>query len=303
MNDDTTKNRRVQPREPFKIFPHNLTKFERQGDVFGELVAMANGLPKATIKPLGNNKYMVLKSGDVKEFSHNVYKQKSTLRKTFETLKGVIRANFSAKGHNQLFVTLTYAENMQDGDKLFSDFESFWKRLKYKCQHHSLEYVVVAEPQERGAWHMHLMVKSDQEVLYIDNKDMERIWGHGYTTTERLKSDDVGRYYVSYFTSLELDADQIVKNAGSNKGSKKFKKGARLHMYPVHFKLYRCSKGIIRPKSETVPYGKVVKEYGEPYSVRSCDVMEGEETINSIQRESFKKPRKKASRKKTFQGE
>jgi hypothetical protein len=263
-----------------------LTKFERQGNIYGELVAMAKGLPRPTIKPLGENRYMVLKSGEIKEFEHNDKKQKDTLKKTFAELKGIIRANFDAEGHNQLFITLTYKENMTDPERLYADFTAFWKRLKYEKPGHSLDYVAVAEPQARGAWHMHLMVKSDQPVLYIDNKDMDRLWGHGYTTTERLKGDDVGRYYVSYFTDLELDGDSLVV---SKNGAKKYRKGARLPLYPVHFKLYRCSRGIVRPKAGTVEYQKVIKEYGEPYSSSSFDILDGESVCNSLQKESFKK--------------
>ncbi len=282
-----TSRRTVQAREPFEINPEALTKFTRQGSRYGELVAMAKGLPKPTIKPLGDNKYMVLKSGEIREFEHHDRKQKDTLKKTFAELKGIIRANFDAEGHNQLFVTLTYAENMRDPEWLYMCFKNFWQRLKYEYPAHRLEYVAVAEPQARGAWHMHLMVKSDQPVLYIDNKDMERIWGWGYTSTERLKGDDVGSYYVSYFTSLELEADTLVK---AKNGSKRFKKGARLPMYPVNFKMYRCSKGIIRPKSETAKYKEVVKEYGQPYRKSTYDIMEDESIINSFQQESFKKP-------------
>ena len=290
MSNNNTSRRNVQARKPFKISPQDLTKFTRQGERYGELLAMEKGLPKPTIKPLGDNKYMVIKTGDIKEFGHNDHKQKDTLKKTFAELKGIIRANFDADGHNQLFVTLTYKDNMRDPEFLYMCFTNYWKRLKYEYANHKLEYVAVAEPQARGAWHMHVMIKSDQPVLYIDNKDMERIWGWGYTTTERLKGDDVGAYYVSYFTSLELDANTIVK---AKNGSKKFQKGARLPLYPLKFKLYRCSKGIIRPKAETIEYQKVLDEYGKPYHISTYEILEENKSLNSLQRESFKKPDEK----------
>ena len=248
---------------------------------------MTQGTPKPTIKPLGDNRYMVLKSGEIKEFGHNDHKQKDTLKKTFAALKGILRANFDAEGHNQLFVTLTYKENMTDPERLYEDFKYFWKKLKAQKNGHHLEYVTVAEPQARGAWHMHVMIKSDQPVLYIDKEDMSRIWGHGYTTTERLKGDDVGAYYVSYFTSLEIEEQTVVKRKN---GSKRYKKGARLPMYPLKFKLFRCSEGIIKPMSEYLEHQKVTGQYGEPYRTSTYDIQENDETVNTIQLESFKKP-------------
>jgi hypothetical protein len=244
---------------------------------------------KPGIIKISKEQYVVIKTGEVKDFKSNEGKMKEALRKTFNELKGLIRANFDGEETNQLFVTLTYAENMMDADQLMSDFEDFWKRLKYTYREKHLEYIAVAEPQERGAWHMHVLIKSQEPVLFIDNKDMTKIWGHGRTSTERLKSDDVGEYYVSYFTNLEADADEAIIKAQNPNASKKYKKGARLHFYPKYFKFYRCSHGIIRPKSVNTAYKLVTSEFGEPHRVSTLDILQDDEVVNSIQLETYKK--------------
>lgn len=286
MDKNNTSEKKIQPCAPMEIPPHAQVLFTRQGERYGELVYMAKGIPRQTIQKLDKERYVVLKSGEIKEFESHENKQKVNLRRTFDELKGIIRANFDADGHNQLFITLTYKENMTDVKRLYADFDDFWKRVRRRLKEHRLEYVAVAEPQGRGAWHMHLMVKSDKPVLYIDKKELSSIWGHGYTTTERLKGDDVGAYYVSYFTNLELDEKTVVQ---AKNGSKKYRKGARLPLYPKYFKLYRCSRGIIRPKSENSVYKQIVDEYDNPVHSSAFEILNNENPVNVIQKESFKK--------------
>lgn len=312
MTNDNTKKLTIQPREKISIRSDATVKTTLQGDRFAEVLYMSK-TPKQTIKKLDKHHYLVLKTNEIREFEEHAQKQRNSLSRTFAELRGIIRANFDGEGDNQVFLTLTYAENMKDPERLYEDFDLFWKRLKYHLKGHKLEYVAVAEPQARGAWHMHVMIKSDQPVLYIDNKLLTTfqphprikdrayrdpktrkpvinggIWGHGYTTCERLKGDDRGRYYEAYFTSLEFDDQTIVQ---ARKGTKKYKKGARLPLYPLYFKLYRCSRGIVRPHAAEADYGLVVKEYGKPYHVSSYDVLKDGEHLNFIQHESFKKKR------------
>ncbi len=316
MTNDNTKKITVQPREYFNIRPHAMVKLTKQGEKFAEVLYMDKGIPKPTIKRLDKDTYMVLKTQKVYEFKHHEEKAVLNIRKTFVQLRGIIRANFSGEGENQCFLTLTYAENMRDPERLMKDFDVFWKRLKREYEGkrgHKLEYVAVAEPQARGAWHMHVMIKSNQDKLFIPQEDLTTfqphpklkgklykdpvskkpvitggIWGHGFASCERLKGDDRGRYYEAYFTSLEVDDVKIVQ-AKDGKMSKRYKKGARLPMYPVHFKLYRCSRGIIRPKSENKEYRQATEDYALPYKVSAFNLIDDNgEIVNAFQRESYK---------------
>jgi hypothetical protein len=147
---------------------------------------------------------------------------------------------------------------------------------------------------------MHILIKSDQPVLYIDNRKMAELWGHGYTDTERLKGENVGRYFAAYFASLEVgerEDEAGVVYVMDEKTGKRYKKGARLHFYPRYFKFYRCSRGIVRPETEDTQYEDVTGEYGKPketntYAVNKPDGLGGEEHVNTIQRERYKKSRK-----------
>lgn len=142
-----------------------------------------------------------------------------------DNLKWLVRAN---ERRIRLFVTLTYAENMQDTRRLYEDFRRFWMKLRYHYPAVS-GYLVAFEPQKRGAWHAHVLLVSDVWNLRIPNKEIHRLWRYGYTKTKRPKSiHDVGSYLTSYLTNI--------------KEGKRTKKGARLYLYKAGFHFMRHSK-------------------------------------------------------------
>lgn len=268
-----------------------------QGAGHCEVVYMARPAPGTQIQKISKEEYIDLRTGEVKQFKLNDTKQRSNLTETFRNLTGLIRANFDAEAgsHRQLFITLTYAEMMTDHHRLMEDFADWYRRVKTHCKGHQLEYIAVAEPQERGAWHMHVMLKSDK-LLFIDNRDMEKMWRQGFTDTQRLKSDDVGRYYVGYFTSLyeEISPDGEIQESTEER-TKKQKKGARLSLYPVGMKFYRCSRGIVRPKPDDVAYEDIRKVWGWPSYREAYEVVDeiSGKVVQMVQREHFKRGGKK----------
>jgi hypothetical protein len=121
------------------------------------------------------------------------------------------------------------------------------QRLKRKYSDIPLEYVSIAEPQERGAWHLHeLWKRTDYNDLFIPYSDLVDLWGHGSIDVQRLeKSDNIGAYISAYLQNIP--EDEALKS-----NSKGFKKGARLHLYPPKMRFYRCSKGILKPEWKPV---------------------------------------------------
>lgn len=161
------------------------------------------------------------------------------VRRTCDNFKWLIRAN---ERRIRLFVTLTYAQNMTDTKRLYQDYRKFVQRLRRAYPDVS-GYLVAFEPQKRGAWHAHILLLSDKPFLFIPNKRMRKLWGHGFTKTQRCKNvRDIGSYVTAYLTNL--------------KEGKRTKKGQRLGMYPSGFHFLRSSKtGVERTKIERW-YGK-----------------------------------------------
>ena len=287
MNHNTTK-AKIQPRDKLKLHPASPVKLTRQGERFAEVLYMAKQPCQGAVK-LSKKDYMVISTGEVKQYQQHEKKQWESLAKTFAALRGIIRANFEGNAKNQRSITLTYREMMTDPEKLMEDFRNFWKYFCLDYKGHKLEYVVVAEPQERGSWHLHVMVKSDQPSWWVDMDKLNKRWRHGWTGLEALKSDDVGQYYVTYFTSL-ADETKAVQGEVSEEMSKSKIKGGRLHFYPKGMRFYRCSRGIVRPKAEDVAYGEVLCDYGEPTYINTYAVVTddgaGERDVNVIQKQT-----------------
>lgn len=227
----------------------------------------------ATIMLLDKDNYVLLSTGEVKECNHieNRAESKMQVSQSLKRLRDYINTNV-VDVKNCMWITLTYAENMTDTKRLYTDFKNFVKRFKYKYGH--FDYIVACEPQGRGAWHCHCIIIFNSKAPYIPNKEIESLWGHGFTKTNKLDDiDNIGAYLTAYLGDLDLSAcnennisyseDDIkeVTEIGNIKlkTPKKFVKGGRLSMYPPNFNIYRISRGIKKPVKEYYSY-HVIKE-------------------------------------------
>lgn len=254
---------------------------------YGEGLSMAKAV-RPNVRKISADLYEVIATGEVREYKKSEGKGGKSLRQTMNRLQGLIRANFTQGDKAQGFMTLTYRENMQDPQKLYTDFVAFWKRLCYAYPQKKLEYLSVAEPQGRGAWHLHILLKDTTGAnLYIDNKQLAEIWGHGYTDIQRLKGDDVGKYYVTYFTCIQ-DRKEDIGESGKSKAAKK---SDRLKFYPKGFRFYRKSRGIVEPKTVYMSDSEFVERFPHLKSSKSYDIIDTEsgETLNRIEHELRRK--------------
>lgn len=220
---------------------------------------MARHPPEITIEKLNADLYTDKTTGEVKAFQHHTSRAEDTgsVSQSLRKLRDLINANLENPEH-ALWVTLTYRENMTDSARLYEDYRRFWQRFKYhlnKAGQPPAEYIIAAEPQGRGAWHLHCLFLFPDKASFIPNADMARIWGHGYTKTQSLKGiENPGLYLTAYLGDMEVTeaVSEGQFKAGrlreSRDKSKAVIKGARLHLYPPGFNLYRCSRGVKRPE-------------------------------------------------------
>lgn len=206
-----------------------------------------------------------LQTGEVVEYTHNTsrFSDKASVAQSLRKLRDIINTNL-LDPDNALWVTLTYATNMKDPLQLYEDYRRFWQRFKYYLQTHNLpkaEYIAAAEPQGRGAWHLHVLFLFDEKRPYIHNSILARLWKHGFTKTKSLQGvDNPGLYLCAYLGDMEIGEAISTGNthgpiaevmSQDNQGKiikKAVIKGARLRLYPPGFNLYRCSRGIKRPQ-------------------------------------------------------
>lgn len=215
--------------------------------------------PKITIEKLSADYYLDRLTGEVREFQHHASRaeDKASVAQSLRKLRDLINTNLEDP-ETALWTTLTYRENITDPARLYEDYHRFWQRFKYyldKRGHPSAEYIIAAEPQGRGAWHLHCLFLFSDKYPFIPNSDIARIWGQGFTKTQSLKGvGNPGLYLTAYLGDMELSeavsAGQFKAGqlAETKDKSKAVIKGARLKLYPSGFNLYRCSRGVKRPE-------------------------------------------------------
>lgn len=240
-----------------------------------EIQHMSKMNTKSHIRKINKDEYVLLETGEIKEYEHinNRSESKNSLFQTFKKLRYYINNNFYGK-RNELFITLTYKKNMKDRQKLMVDVEKFIKRLRYRFKGKtSIDYLNIVEPQARGAWHCHILMKFNElDSIYIPNEELRRVWGHGFVRVNRLNDvDNIGAYLSAYLTDLELTdetkmiaverkAEIVEKTVGGKE--KKFIKGGRLHLYPPGMKIFRKSEGIKYPERKKMRLDKAKKCVG-----------------------------------------
>ena len=243
---------------------------------------------------LGKSSCVNLDTGEVISFKRSEKRSdnKYEMYKTFATLRRVINLNFQG-GHSELFLTLTYRTKMTEPEQLYQDFRVFWKRLRRKYP--SVEYVAIVEPQHTGSYHLHVLIRrSDYALLYIPMEQLARLWDFGAAHVQRLKTvDNLGAYFSAHLANVDLSNDNSDKPQ-----QKSIVKGARLNYYPARFKLYRCSRNIMRPKPQTMSYweaksmvSNLEKVYSNTKTIGKILDDGTEYEINSITYEQFSKRR------------
>lgn len=206
-----------------------------------------------------------VRTGEIIDYKHkaNRSEDKNSIAQSMKRLRDLINANLKTP-KNALWVTLTYKANMTDAHQLYEDYRRFWQRFQYYLKvhkHPSAEYIICAEPQSRGAWHLHCLFLFPKKAPFIPNEDIAKIWGHGFCKTKSLKGvSNPGLYLTAYLTDMEFSeafnsqikkgrlAEAEVTDENGAKQKKAIIKGARLHLYPTGFNLYRCSRGVKRPE-------------------------------------------------------
>jgi len=257
--------------------PKQLVKVKEMGNIV-EVQYMSKRNNKQTIQMLpGGDQFLICATGEVKDCVKGTTRldNKKGLYKTFENARAIINANVT-NVENVRWCTLTYAENMTDCKQLYEDFKKFNQRFQYYCKQHGYgnpEYIVMMEPQARGAWHCHLLYIWKSKAPFIPNEEFRNLWGHGFVKIKKLDNvDNVGAYLTAYLGDMEIsEVDtskmwdlpivkerEVIENDKPIK--KKFIKGARLDLYPANFNMLRYSRGCVKPTETFVPLDNARKK-------------------------------------------
>lgn len=263
-------------------------KITQMGNI-ADLLVYDNKIKEPSCIKLSKDCYLNTETGEVKDYKHisNRSECYDSIRKTMRKIRALINAN-AVHARYIRWITLTYRENMTDRERLYSDFDKFWKRFLYYLKKEKLskpEYISVVEPQGRGAWHIHAIFIWKENAPFIANEILARVWRHGYVSIKQPKNcDNLGAYFTAYLANMpaeDVDAlddneksrvlaaaslagnvepTEVVDNVGQKK---KVIKGSRLGMYPPGMNIYRHSRGVKQPEIMRTTYGYASKLLAE----------------------------------------
>lgn len=260
-----------------ELLPTDYVKVKRMNHIIQVIAVNSSCNGFGGIQRLSKTEYVNLETGEICEYKLNENRAQNVagLKESFRKFRDLANNNFVG-GNNELFITLTYAENMTDFKRLYQDFRKFWLRFKYTYGT-DWDYLTAVEPQRRGAWHVHgLLRKNDGSNAFIRNEDLRELWGHGFVSIKSLSGvDNVGAYLSAYLTNAELDASDgslmieainkqlEVRTTVVDGKEKHFIKGGRLHKYPSGMNFFRHSRGIVPPSVEEMRLSEVRKIVGD----------------------------------------
>lgn len=239
------------------------------------LRAVQNHNEECPIEKIDNDTFVVRSTGELKKYNHDKQGRlahKNNLRKTFNKIRDLVNANVTVLNQSHvLFVTLTFAENMQNPYKAYNEFKKFTGRLKTYCLKHEYsvpKYISVIEPQARGAFHFHVLLIFPNEAPFITNVEMEKIWANGFTDVQRLQGNvtNVGLYLTAYMSDIVIDdesGNEIVIDSKDKNKKSSVKKGARLHFYPKGLHIVRHSRDIEMPTEIATDYQSAIEQIRE----------------------------------------
>lgn len=185
-------------------------------------------------------------TGEVYEVEHTGNRADALrrVRTSIRHVRRIINANFSGDPRREAWVTVTYAENVRETERVYRDWKAAIRDLRKTWP--DLQYIAVLEPQERGAWHIHALLKrgGGAELRGLTKKRLRDAWPHGQQVgVERVDcADNLGAYLSAYLSNAP--------EPGAEAKGKCYAKGARLHLYPPGCNFYRCSRGIQLPEPE-----------------------------------------------------
>lgn len=129
----------------------------------------------------------------------------SYYRKQIYTLTEIAQMNPDLN----VFITLTFKENITSYDIAVSKWQSFLKRLR-NYYSEPLKYICVWEYQKKrskkegikngGIFHFHCLMN----IGFIDNNILGKIWGNGFVNIQKITNKCVRRKCISYTTKYCL---------------------------------------------------------------------------------------------------
>jgi len=247
---------------------NSIVRFTKTGEI-AEIVYLSvtpKGSPTTKVsKDLYRNNY----TDEICEYKHTFNRSEDfkSFNRSLANAQKMINLNIK----NLLYcrwVTLTYSENMRDSKRLYNEVKIFIKSARRKYGHFG--YITAAEPQERGAWHVHIILIFNCDAPFMHIDVLSSYWKYGNVTIKSIDNIyDLSLYLTAYIGDMPLDEyvgpvdKRKIKTVFEDGKPKQYVKRGRMHLYPAGFNIFRYSRGLKKPVKEYMTNEKAHKRLGD----------------------------------------
>jgi len=141
------------------------------------------------------------KSAPTRGESSLIPKREDNIKRAVANLRRLVQCNQEDQIEKPKFLTLTYKENIQDLNLANPDFSIFTKEVRET--YGNMKYIAVPEFQERGAVHYHALY-FNLPFIQDFKGEMSRLWPHGSTKIEAVRSMNAMPRYISKYMTKSL---------------------------------------------------------------------------------------------------
>lgn len=213
--------------------PMSVSTVQKIGNVLEVTTSRSPPPNLSRYRRLSSNTYLDRNTGEVCAYHSRDKPTQRSINRAFKKLYRLICANFEGSKGIMLTLTVTSELSASPSD-LYSYYSKFWRKLKRHFP--SLEYLAVIEPHQSGRFHYHVLLKSNKGSM---PKVPAEFTGCCWM---------VGRVHSTKIYDVEGLARYLT-------GKKK--RLAWLQYHSSKTRLWRSSKGIVRPVSKTMNRGEL----------------------------------------------
>lgn len=229
----------------------------------------------ANYRRYDKNHYVDRSTGALMDYKSYPTGSASSLSRTFNSLRRLILANFSVSTRGTLLTLTLGAAHEASLASIYGFYCRFWKTLRRNLP--QAEYIAVVDVHQSGRLHLHVLLKCrDGPMPKLDMDWIRTSWAVGNAHLVRIYNPPG---LCAYLTSTRK---RLMWRA----------------VYQPYAKLYRTSRGIVKPnitRLDRIEVGELVKarqlhfDSGYIYRVQRHNSDGTVSTLNTITREEYKK--------------
>lgn len=226
-----------------------------------EITAMArdtnNNLKK--YQKIDQNTYLDTTTGEIKEYKKNTIKNEKSIKRSMREARKLAENNFVGDD-DEYFITLTTREIVEDIEQIKKYLKNFIKKLK-RSSSADIKYMCFFETQERGSWHVHMLLKG---IGHLSNINVEKKWNYGHTKTMKMSNKK---------TDVEINEKKALKDKNSFLACQSSNNVKKAIIYitksdtkqslPSNTRAYIASRNLDKPKKQKMSYGEFKKQCKE----------------------------------------